>query len=410
MLSDILAMSCVMAFLPPQLHDRGFSSFSISVVIGVYFLMGWAGNGCLTAVQLYKLFHGTLPETSWKLVRQQLVFIILATVAMGATLALQAFRTQVAPTGSFIVIHTIARSVQGFAGAVIFYHAYIVVPVAFEDHQRTFVLTAMSMVPEVGLLAGPFIGGALYTYFGEDTTYLVMMSVPAIATILLFSMYILLPSDDKDDLEGASFAQDIAQETQVTGFNTLSKLFADPAFIRAVVCCGPPDFLKGAFHLMIPLFASVQGYSAFQIGLLPLISGFGLILLTTILGFFWTDLSQNGKRCVSALLAVSLGLVAQIIFHSYFFDQSRISWYIVLFAFGALNAIDTLGTYHISDFADKQMQPAAFGIWNSLWVLSGFLGTLCVGFAPADDWKQQQTVLMVLGIITICAGVVLARV
>eukprot|EP00746_Dinoflagellata_sp_MGD_P088693 gnl/MRDRNA2_/MRDRNA2_35069_c0_seq1.p1 gnl/MRDRNA2_/MRDRNA2_35069_c0~~gnl/MRDRNA2_/MRDRNA2_35069_c0_seq1.p1 ORF type:complete len:475 (+),score=57.77 gnl/MRDRNA2_/MRDRNA2_35069_c0_seq1:163-1425(+) len=419
MFSDILAVSCVMAFLPPQLLHAGYSSWTISVVIGMYFVMGWAANSCLTVLQLSRLFNGTMPEPSWQLVHRQVLFIILAVIAVVASLALQAFGSSPLGLGAIglSVVHSIARSVQGSAGATIYYYAFLVVPTAFEDHQKTYVLTAMSLLPGLAQLFGPFIGAALYTHFGAQMTFVVLSSAPAIATILLFRMYMLLPVDDKDEPEGQAIVQPNVQdsqasseETQTTGWGTLPKLFADSAFIRALVCCCPPDVLKNAFALMLPLFATSQGYSDFQIGLLPLISGSGLIIFTCCLGFFWTDLSPRGRRVLGTSLLVSLGIVAQIMFRSYFFDQSRNSWYIALFVFGALSAAGNLGTYHISEFADKQMYPAAFGVWNSLWLLSGCLGTFRAGHAKADDWEQQQAVLMVLGIVSICAGALLALV
>lgn len=373
------------------------------MVIAVYFAMAWLTNGCLTALQLRKLFNGTLPEPSWQLIRRQVLFMILATVAIVASLALQAFGKQM---GLSLMMHTVARSLQGVAGALIYFHAFLVVPVAFEDHQKTFVLTAMSLLPGLATLTGPFLGAALYTYFGEHITFLVLMGFPAIAAIMLFSIRNLLPLEGTDDPEGNSFVQETAQKTQITGFKGFAP-FADSAFIRALVCCCPPDMIRNAFAMMLPLFASVQGYSAFHTGLLPLILGSGLIISTCLLGLVWTDLSPRGKRLLGTSLMVSLGIVAQIMFHSYFFDQSRMLWYIVLFAFGALAAVGNLGSYHISDFADKQTYPVAFGVWNSIWVFSGVVGTMCAGFGKADDWGEQQAVMMGLGGSIICAGVLL---
>eukprot|EP00746_Dinoflagellata_sp_MGD_P015973 gnl/MRDRNA2_/MRDRNA2_135800_c0_seq1.p1 gnl/MRDRNA2_/MRDRNA2_135800_c0~~gnl/MRDRNA2_/MRDRNA2_135800_c0_seq1.p1 ORF type:complete len:433 (+),score=48.21 gnl/MRDRNA2_/MRDRNA2_135800_c0_seq1:148-1446(+) len=405
MFSDIYAMSCVIAFLPPELHNEGYSSWVISMVIGVYFAVAWATNGCMTAIQLSKLFNGALPEPSWQNVRNQLRSMIFATTTVLASLLFQGSGRQLGL--SLIVTHTIARMVQGFAGVFIYWNSFLIAPVAFEDHQKTFVLTSMSLLPSIASLTGPFFGGALYTYYGALTMFVVVMCIPAMATILLFSMSMMLPIDGKDDPEGSSFIQATAQEPPIKGYKVLPTVFTDCAFIRALLCVCPPDFLRNAFSVMLPLFASVQGYAVFHIGLLPLISGSGFLIATFLLGFFWTDASPRARRWLGASLMVWLGIAAQIMFHSYFFDESRLLWYIALFVFGTLSAVGNLGSYHISDFADKQLYPAAFGIWNSLWLLSGVLGSLSAGFAAADNWEQQQAVFMVLGIITICAGVVL---
>jgi MFS family permease len=168
---DILQYSMPLAFLPSVLEDRGHSSMEIATAIGVYYWTGFLGQVVITSAYLYQLLApcsrkaltvgGPLYVSD---VTRKIWYLVYGLAVGTASLLCQA-----AYPGYHM--HAACRLVQGFAGAFIFFYAFLLSAEVFEKKQQVFAMTLASSSLNVAEVLGSSLGAQLYDAWGQRAVF-----------------------------------------------------------------------------------------------------------------------------------------------------------------------------------------------------------------------------------------------
>jgi MFS family permease len=392
---DILQYSMPLAFLPSVLEDRGHSPQRIATAIGVYYYTGFAGQLCITSYQIYCMVYGrgrhedikTLSST-----RRQIWYLIVCLLIGAVTLALQALSPR-------IMVHTLCRFVQGFAGAFIFFYAFLLCATIFENEtQRDFAMTAASAALNVAEVLGSSLGATLFDNFGQRAVFWFLGVVSMLNQVLLIAVLIVLTADP----EPAERRLSVGEPTPPSlGWKRLGQVIRSPRLGVAVLLIIMAAIVKGSVEECLPFHADHRwGMSPIEIGQLFLVIALAYISVAFTMAEpcpwpLWQYL--RGYRVLfSAICLVVLGTAAWCVFLVATYMKR---WWVLIIAlsfYGAsLGLTFTPAALLLADdieHQDGKAKEAVNGIWNTMWEAGGSLGFFLGGFL-AEDYDGQVSLM-----------------
>lgn len=404
---DILQYSMPLAFLPSVLEDRGHSPQRIATAIGVYYYTGFAGQLCITSYQIYCMIYGRREEEvkTVSSTRRQIFYLIICLLIGAATLTLQALSPR-------IMVHTLCRLVQGFAGAFIFFYAFLLCATMFENEtQRDFAMTAASAALNVAEVLGSSLGATLFDNFGQRAVFWFLGVVSMLNQVLLIAVLFLLAVDPEPQPRN-SVGDSATPTSPNLGWQRLRSVLRSPRLGVAVLLIVMAAVVKGSVEECLPFHADHRwGMSPIEIGNLFLVIALAYISVAFTMAEpcpwpLWQYL--KGYRVLfSATCLVMLGLMAWCVFLVHTYMKRWVVLIVALAFYGAaLGLTFTPAALLLADdieHQDGKAKEAVNGIWNTMWEAGGSLGFFLGGFL-AEDYEGQVSLMAAYFVCCICTA------
>jgi MFS family permease len=400
---DILQYSMPLAFLPSVLEDRGHSPLKIATAIGVYYWTGFAGGALLTSYQIWCLVTGTKHEgvTTVATTRRWIVYLILCLGVGSVTLACQAYH----PHWS---THTTCRFLQGFAGAFIFFYAFLLSVELFTGSQQIFAMTAASTALNIAEVLGSSLGASLYHYHGQRTVFWFLGAASVVNMALLGGVMSMI----KEDPEATPPPAPAEDAVLTNGWKRLRDVLKSKRLGCAVVLITTSALIKGSVEEILPFHADHRwGMDPMEIGKLFFITAITYIVAAAVAGRMWENLGNYRMLFSSFWLAV-LGMTSYGLFLIASYHKTVNTLYVGLGLYGiCLGMTHTPAALLLADAVDHEegkAKDAVNGIWNTMWEAGGSIGFLLGGLL-AEDYPSQIALMAAYAIICLCcAGLMLA--
>ena len=163
--------SVVVPFLPIEFDKIGLD-------VSIY--------GYIFAMYAFAVMIGSLIVGKLLTLLGRKFILIFGLGLMGVSMLAFGFITKIESHVILVIVWLVIRGLQGFSSSMIQTTSYSIVSIIFKDNQQKF-LGYLESSMGVGLITGPVIGSALYTFFGFAYTFLGIGGVFIIlAPILLF--------------------------------------------------------------------------------------------------------------------------------------------------------------------------------------------------------------------------------
>jgi len=411
---DILQYSMPLAFLPSVLEDRGHTPMKIATAIGVYYWTGFAGGSLITCYQIWCLLSGkghamvaTVSES-----RLQIKYLIFGLLAGSATLAVQAMHPH-------IMTHISCRFIQGFAGAFIFFYAFLLNINIFKDSQQVFAITAASTALNIAEVLGSTLGAVLYDIWGQRSVFCFLGVVSIVnQALLLVAFWSLKPGGSKRKL---SIMQSVPP---MVGWNRLKATLSNKRLRCAIVLIMMAAVVKGSVEEMLPFHADHEwGFRPAKIGELFSIVAFAYIVAAVCVGRFWSRLSDrkvlfgtlclsDGRIILSAFCLSLLGAAAWVCFRiEEYWKQEQVLWGALVVYGACLGLTHTPAALLLADAIDHEAgkaKDAVNGIWNTMWEAGGSMGFFLGGFLADSYTGQVDLITAYVVCCLLCAGLMLS--
>jgi MFS family permease len=392
---DILQYSMPLAFLPSVLEDRGHSPLKIATAIGVYYYTGFVGQICITSYQIYCMIYGRGRHEDVRTVsstRRQIVWLIICLLIGAGTLALQAMSPR-------IMVHTVCRFVQGFAGAFIFFYAFLLCATMFEDlGQRDFAMTAASAALNVAEVLGSSLGATLFDNFGQRAVFWFLGIVSMLNQVLLIAVLFFLKVDPDPVPRDRRVSDGGRPVNTKEGWKRLGQMLRSPRLGVAVALIMMAAVVKGSVEECLPFHADHRwGMKPIEIGNLFLVIAASFLLAASTMAKpcpwpLWQMLGIRWRVLFCAFFLVMLGLTAWSVFLVATYMKR---WWILISALAAYGACVGLtftpAALLLADdieHQDGKAKEAVNGIWNTMWEAGGSIGFFLGGFL-AEDYDGQ---------------------
>lgn len=354
---DILQYSMPLAFLPSVLEDRGHAPMTIAAAIGVYYWTGFGAGAIITGYQVLRLVRsmgGDVEEvTTVGAVRMQLGYLIAGLGVGAATLTGQA----IYPT---CWVHTACRFLQGGAGAVVFFYAFLLCVALFTGQQQVFAVTMASTALNVAEVLGSSLGAWIFDTWGERVVFMCLGLVSLInQTFLLF----IVASIRGDGSMNAWYSEGDFQLTH-RGWRRLKEVLRSERLAVSVILIVMAAMVKSAVEEVLPFHADHR----WLLGPMEIGPSHSLRDQGPEVPPHGRHLSMNrGLACYGAALGLTHTPAALLL----------------------ADAVD---------HEEGRAKDAVNGIWNTMWEAGGSLGFLLGGLL-AEKYAKQ---LRLFGALVIC--------
>jgi len=398
---DILQYSMPLAFLPSVLEDRGHSPLKIATAIGVYYWTGFAGGAIITGYQIWCLVSGSKHDgvTTVSMVRRWIVYLILGLAVGSVTLCCQAYHPHWAT-------HTACRFLQGFAGAFIFFYAFLLSVELFSGSQQIFAMTAASTALNIAEVLGSSLGASLYHYHGQRTVFWFLGGASVLNQVLLVGVCLMLKeSDEPEEIKPSASAVQ-------GGWSRLRAVLRSKRLGCAVVLIVMAAVIKGSVEEILPFHADHRwGFGPMMIGKLFFITAVTYILAAVVVGRIWDSLHRYRVLFAAFWLAV-LGMTSYSLFLIASYHKTINALYLGLALYGVcLGLTHTPAALLLADAVEHEegkAKDAVNGIWNTMWEAGGSVGFLLGGLL-AEDYPSQIALMAAYTICClVCAGLMVA--
>jgi MFS family permease len=394
---DILQYSMPLAFLPSVLEEKGHETFEIATAIGVYYWTGFLGCTCITSYQIYQLINGSGHETVTSLIsaRRWVVYLVIGLGFGTVTLAFQAMSPH-------IMMHTICRFVQGFAGAFIFFYAFLLNVELFEGGQQVFAMTAASIALNIAEVLGSSLGAVLYHHFGQRTVFVFLAVASMLNQILLCVVTVRLTAAERVPKPRSPDASPPRTPYhQQTGWRKFKSMLTGRRQVLAVLLIVMSAVVKGSVEEILPFHADHRWhYDPMMIGKLFLVIALAYIVSAALVGRLW-EFMHSFRIVFSAFWLAALGVSAYAVMAVASLDLEPDKAQTTLFAALAFYGV-CLGLTHTPsallladaiDHEEGKAKDAINGIWNTMWEAGGSIGFFLGGLL-AHNYKHQVELML----------------
>lgn len=275
-----------------------------------------------------------------------------------------------------------ARFVQGFSSTTTWAGALAWLTVATPRERRGQLLGTVFGIAVLGAILGPTLGATAET-IGIRRSF---VTVGVIAMVLTAA---------------AALGPSVTTETAVP--QALRRALADPGFVLGLWLNALPSFFFGALYLLAPLALSGQGYGAFAIGAVFLVTGVLEAALNPVLG---RVSDRRGK-----LLPIRISLTASIAGGvALAVSRSTLVVVFVVLASMAFGTLFTPGIALVSDRAEHNglTQGFGFGVMNGAWALGQVAGAPVAG-ALAGPTRNTGAYLLCSFFSAVTLGAIATR-
>jgi len=413
---DILQYSMPLAFLPSVLEDSGHEPMEIAAAIGVYYWTGFAGCAIITAYQIARMLlenEDTRSDEeqvrSVASIRKQMTYLIVGLGVGSVTLIGQALYPA-------CWVHTACRFVQGTAGSVIFFYAFLLAASLFEGRQQVFAMTVTSTALNVAEVLGSSLGAYLFDSFGQRAVFWTLGAVSLLNQVLLLVAMRLLRSTNQMAVISEVLAWDpsspFSEKVSWKGARRLRRALCRAGSVGAIVLISTAGTVKASMEEVLPFHADHRwGLNPLEIGNLFSIVAFAYIGSSLLAGEVWLYLDGN-ETLFSAAWLVTLGLAAwSVILTAAVYKHQAVLVTNLLIYGVALGFTQTPSALLLAEVVDRESGRAkdvVNGVWNTMWEAGGSLGFL-LGGALAKDYSHQLLLFAsYTGICGIAAGCMLS--
>jgi len=398
---DILQYSMPLAFLPSVLEDRGHEPMEIATAIGVYYWTGFAGGLVITSYQVYKLLVETPTEQEEEVtvgtIRRQIRYLIYGLFFGTVTLMLQALHPHVQ-------MHTWCRFVQGMAGAVIFFYAFLLSVQLFTGRQQTAAMTAASMALNVAEVLGSTLGAWIYDSYGQRAVFWALMVASVINQAVLVGVILMVRGDGTFKPPSPTHAVALTRENMAEGCQRLRKVLQSRRMACSVILIITAAAVKASVEEVLPFHADHRwGLQPLEIGHLFAVIAVAYIGSAVAAGRIWEQLKET-RVLFGAVWLAFLGFATWGVFLTATFWKSRgvlLAW-LIFYGIG-LGLTHTPAALLLADAVEHEQgraKEAVNAIWNTMWEAGGSIGFLLGGLLAEDYAKQLQ----LFGSYTICCS------
>jgi MFS family permease len=405
---DILQYSMPLAFLPSVLEDRGHSTFKIASAIGVYYWTGFAGGLCITTYQIGRLLCSCGERagdiTTLSTVKMHLKFLIVGLFVGTVTLTCQALFP-------YYNVHLWCRFVQGFAGAFIFFYAFLLSVALFQanSEQQDFAMTTAATALNVAEVLGSLFGALIYEVWGQRTVFWFLGVASVINQFLLCAVIASLNSVGEHVVVPPTTIS-MQNMTRKSGWRRVWNVLSSRRLGCAVLLIVMAAVVKGAVEEMLPFHADHQwGFSPLEIGQLFAIIAFTYIVSALSVGKAWRWLDAF-RVYFSAFWLALLGLSALLLFSLSAWNMGKLYLWGALAFYGmCLGLTHTPAALLLADAIEHEegvAKDAVNGVWNTMWEAGGSLGFLLGGLL-AHHYADQVRLLMGTSIACVVAALLL---
>lgn len=407
---DILQYSMPLAFLPSVLEDRGHETFEIATAIGVYYWTGFLGCTLITSYQIYQLVYGDDADSMTTLIsaRRWVVYLVIGLGFGTVTLTFQAMSPN-------LMMHTVCRFIQGFAGAFIFFYSFLLNVELFTDSQQVFAMTAASIALNIAEVLGSSLGAVLFHHYGQRTVFVFLAVASMLNQIMLTVVTVSLTAAERSPVcrtpDGSPPRTPFHQRT---GWKKLKNMLMSRRQALAVILIVMAAVVKGSVEEILPFHADHRWhFDPMMIGKLFLVIAMSYIVSAALVGRAW-DLIHNYRITFSAFWLVALGISAYsvLIVASYKFEEEKAitCLYTALAFYGVcLGLTHTPSALLLADAIEHEegkAKDAINGIWNTMWEAGGSLGFLLGGLL-AHNYKHQIELMLAYTVCCLVTAVIM---